>query len=230
MTGLLDLPAFLAAIAATVVAYLAARWLHRRLGGAALLHPALVACLALGVALAALGIDHASYFAAAWPLHAALVPMTVLLAVPLFRQRDLILKAFGPIAAVVALGGMAALLLSAAPAVLGGSPREIVLTLVAKSVTTAVAVGIAEQTGGIAELAPAIVIATGIVGACLGPPLCRALRVTDDRAIGLALGIAAHAIGTARAFQISQTAGAFATLGLILNAILTSAAIALALA
>ena len=89
--------------------------------------------------------------------------------------------------------------------ILGGSPREIVLTLVAKSATTAVAVGIAERTGGIAEIAPIIVIATGIVGTCPGPSVCRALRVTDDRAVGLALGIAAHAIGTARAFQISQT-------------------------
>jgi putative effector of murein hydrolase len=224
-----DLTAFLAAVAATLAAYLGAQWLHLRTGGAARLHPALVACLGLGAGLALLGIDHAAYFAA-WPLHAALVPMTVLLAVPLHRQRDLILQAFAPIAAIVALGCVTGLALSAAPALLGGRPRKIVLTLVAASVTTAVAVGIAERTGGIAELAPAIVIATGIVGACLGPPLCRALRVTDDRAVGLALGIAAHAIGTARAFQISQTAGAFATLGLILNAILTSAAIALALA
>ena len=227
---MIELTAFLAAVAATLAAFLAAQWLHLRTGGAALLHPALVACLGLGAGLALLGIDHAAYFAAAWPLHAALVPMTVLLAVPLARQRDLILRVFAAIAAIVALGCVTGLALSAAPALLAGSAREIVLTLVATSVTTAVAVGIAERTGGIAELAPVLVIATGIVGACLGPPLCRALRVTDERAIGLALGISAHAIGTARAFQISQTAGAFATLGLILNAILTSAAIALALA
>jgi putative effector of murein hydrolase len=220
--------ASLAALAASLAAYLLARWLHLRLGAPALLHPALVACLGLGAALALLGIDHADYFAAARPLHAALLPMTVLLAVPLHRHRALIRAALGPLAVTVAVGGGAAILLSAGPAVLAGVPEALGLTLAAKSVTTAVAVGIAERVGGIPDLAPAIVIATGIAGACLGPTVCRRLGIHDDRAVGLALGIAAHAIGTARAFQISGTAGAFASLGLILNALLTSAAVAFA--
>ena len=216
------------AIAASLAAYLGAQWLHLRLGGPSLLHPALGSCLALGAALAGLGIDHADYFAAAWPLHGALVPMTVLLAVPLWRARGRIARSSGPLALILPLGCATGLVLAGAPAMLLGVPEALGLTLLAKPVTTAVAVGIAERIGGIPELAPVIVISTGIVGACLGPPLCRRLRVTDDRAVGLALGIAAHAIGTARAFQISQTAGAFASVGLVLNALLTSMAIALA--
>lgn len=215
------------ALAASLAAYLTARWIHLRLGSPSLLHPALVSCLALGIALAALGIDHADYFAAAWPLHGALVPMTVLLAVPLWREHGLIARSVGPLTLTLLLGSAAGILLAAALAIFHDAPEALGLTLVAKSVTTAVAVGITERIGGIPELAPVIVISTGIVGACLGPPLCRRLRVTDDRAVGLALGIAAHAIGTARAFQISQTAGVFASLGLVLNAILTSVAIAL---
>lgn len=224
MTALL---ASATALAASLAAYLAARWLHLRLGGPSLLHPALVSCLALGMALAALGIDHADYFAAAWPLHGALIPMTVLLAVPLWRERGLIARSLGPLALTLSLGSAAGILFAAAPASLHDVPEALGLTLVTKSVTTAVAVGITERIGGIPELAPIIVISTGIVGACFGASLCRRLGVTDDRAVGLALGIAAHAIGTARAFQISQTAGAFASLGLVLNAILTSVVIAL---
>lgn len=216
----------LLAILATVCVYRLAADLHRRAGRPALLHPALTSILAMGTGLQALGIAHADYVAAAWPIHAVLTPMVVLLAVPLCRQRALILAAPGRLAAIVTLGAGVALLLSAGLAALALASPEIVRTLLAKSVTTTVAIGITESVGGLPELAPAIVIATGIVGACLGPWVCRLLRVEDPRAVGLALGIASHVIGAARAFQISETAGAYATVGLILNAILTSAVVA----
>jgi putative effector of murein hydrolase len=218
----------LVAIGATLCVYRLSVDLHRRAGSPALLHPALTAMLAMGAGLRALDIAHADYFAAAWPIHAALTPMVVLLAVPLCRQQALLLAAPGRLAAIVALGALVAFILSAGLATVALADPEIVRTLLAKSVTTPVAIAIAESVGGLPELAPAIVIATGIVGACLGPWICRMVRVDDPRAVGLALGIASHVIGTARAFQISETAGAYATVGLVLNAILTSAAIALA--
>lgn len=218
------------AIAATFGVYVASLILHRWLGRPSLLHPALVAILAMGGALWGLGIAHEDYFAAAWPIHAALVPMTVLLAVPLYRRRVVIIASAGRLATVVSLGGLVAMLLSAGVAALALAEPEIVRTLVAKSVTTAVAIGISERVGGLTDLLPAIVVATGVWGACVGPSVCRRLRVTDDRAVGLALGIAAHAGGMARAFQLSETAGAYATVGLILNALITAVAVALFMA
>jgi len=217
----------LVAMAATAGVYFLAVGLHSRLGGPALLHPALTSILAMGTGLWALGVAHAEYVAAAWPIHAALIPVTVLLAVPLWRQRSFILGSAGRLAMIVCAGCAVTLLLSAGFAAVTLATPEVVHTLLAKSVTTPVAVGIAENTGGLPELAPAIVISTAIVGACMGPSVCRMLGVDDDRAVGLALGIAAHAIGTARAFQISETAGAYATVGLILNAMLTATGAAL---
>jgi putative effector of murein hydrolase len=84
-------------------------------------------------------------------------------------------------------------------------------------------VQIAERLGGVPALTALAVISTGVFGAAFGPPIMAAVGVRDHRAIGLALGVASHAIGTARAFQISDTAGAFSTLGMILNALLTVA-------
>ena len=216
----------IAALAATLAVYHATHVVYARLGAPALLHPALTSILLVGFGLALLGIDHAYYFAAAYPLHAALVPMTVLLAVPLCRNYPYILNKLWPMVLTIALGCLVTLLLSAGVAVLSRASAELAHTLLAKSVTIAIAIGITERTGGLPELTPALVIASGIVGACLGPWVCRILRVTDDRAIGLALGIGACAIGAARAFQISDTAGAYATAGMILNGIATAAFIA----
>jgi putative effector of murein hydrolase len=110
----------------------------------------------------------------------------------------------------------------ALPAVVGVGP-DLVATIAPKSATTAVAVEVSDRLGGISGLTAVIVISTGIFGAAFGPLILELGRVKDDRAKGFALGVASHAIGTARAFQISETAGAFAGVGMILNALLTIA-------
>ena len=96
------------------------------------------------------------------------------------------------------------------------------LSLAPKSVTTPIAMGVAERIGGIASLTAVLVIVTGIVGAVLAPTLFRLLRVQEDAIQGFALGVAAHGIGTARAFQISEQAGAFAALAMGLNGAITA--------
>jgi putative effector of murein hydrolase len=114
--------------------------------------------------------------------------------------------------------------------VLKGGGSELLATLAPRSATAAVAAGIAERLGGAPGLTVVVVISTGIFGAVLGPAILRSVGVVDDRAIGFALGVASHAIGTARAFQISEVAGAFSSLGMILNALLTIALAPVALA
>lgn len=128
--------------------------------------------------------------------------VVVLLSVPLYRRIGEIVAARSAIAMTLIVGSVIAL---------------------ATALASPVAISIAEQLGGVAGVTAAIVISTGIFGAVFGPMILDALHVEDDRAKGLALGIASQAIGAARAIQISEVAGAFASIGMILNALLTIA-------
>ncbi len=102
-----------------------------------------------------------------------------------------------------------------------GAGDALLATIAPKSATAAVAVEIADRLGGVPGLTAVITISTGIFGAAFGPSILEAGGVRDERAKGFALGLASHGIGTARAFQISETAGVFASIGMILNALLT---------
>lgn len=208
-------------VAATMAAYALAVELHRRLGRRSLLHPVLTASAAVALALVATGMSYEAYFAQAFPLHVALGVVVVLLAVPLYRQFALIRAAGVTIVLTLVLGSLVALGSALVYPVMIGAPDALLATLAPKSATTAVAVQIADGLGGIPALTAITVISTGIFGAAFGPSILTHAGVHDDRAIGLALGIASHAIGTARALQISDRAGAFASLGMILNAGLT---------
>ena len=103
-----------------------------------------------------------------------------------------------------------------------GLEPQTLMSIVPKSVTTPIAMGISEQLGGLPSLTAVLVILTGIVGSILGPPVLALLRAEDDSVRGFALGIAAHGIGTARALQISEQAGAFAGLAMGLNGAVTT--------
>jgi putative effector of murein hydrolase len=109
----------------------------------------------------------------------------------------------------------------AVAAALGGS-RETLLSLAPKSATTPIAMGIAEEIGGLASLTATLVIITGIIGAMIVTPLLNLLKVTDWAARGFAVGVASHGIGAARAFQVNQLAGTFAGIAMALNALLTA--------
>ena len=225
MTGslapLLGHPLF--AVGLTVAAYAAADVLWRRAGQVAFLNPVLVATAIVAGLVLSVGLSYESYIAQAQPLDEALGLMVVLLAVPLCRRFGLIRRSGAPIVAALVVGSAVAITTALTLPALTGMGRDLVATIAPKSATTAVAVEVAERLGGAPGLTAVIVIMTGIVGAVAGPAILAASGVRDDRAKGFALGVASHAIGTARAFQISETAGAFASLGMILNALLTLA-------
>jgi len=103
-----------------------------------------------------------------------------------------------------------------------GASKETLLSLAPKSVTTPVAMGIAEKIGGLPSLTAVFVILTGMTGAIIARPLLNALRVDSHVARGFAVGVAAHGIGTARAFQVSEQMGAFAGLAMGLTALVTA--------
>lgn len=215
-------------IGATVFAFLAAAHLHRRSGGHPLLNPTLVAILMIAVGLKLTGISYDTYLRGAGFIHFLLGPAVVLLAVPLFRQTALIRASGRLLAAALVVGLPAGVATAVGIAWLLGASTETLLSLAPKSVTTGIALGIAEKIGGVPALTAVLVIMTGIVGAVLGPVATRLVGIQDLRAIGLAMGIASHGIGTARALQMGEVAGAFSGLGMGLNGVLTAVLVPLA--
>ncbi|HQC72627.1 MAG TPA: LrgB family protein, partial [Candidatus Competibacteraceae bacterium] len=206
----------------TLAVYLAGQWLFQRSGGRALFNPVALAITLLVGILLATGTPYATYFQGAQFIHFLLGPATVALAIPLYLHWERVRRLLVPILAGLLAGSLTAILSAIGlAALLGASPRTL-LSLAPKSVTTPVAMGIAEKIGGLPSLTAVLVILTGVIGAVAAPALLRGLRIHDDAIKGLAIGVAAHGIGTARAFQISTLAGAFAGLAIGLNALLTA--------
>jgi len=216
-------------LTATLVAYQAATWLWGRCRMNPLLNPVLVAVILLVGLLRLTGTDYRTYFDGAQFVHFLLGPATVALAVPLYRQIQAVRRSALAIGIALLVGSFTAAASAMAIAWLLGASHDIVLSLAPKSVTTPIAMGIAEAIGGIPSLTVAMVMLTGITGAVCGPALLGLLKIKDPRAQGLALGVAAHGIGTARALQESEQAGAFASLAMGLNGFATAVALPLTL-
>lgn len=233
MTRLNDIWVYLSAtpllhLTTTLVAWQAGLALFRRGGMHPLLNPVLLAVLALVALLSLTGTPYQRYFEGAQFVHFLLGPATVALAIPLWRQLDRLRGAWLAILVSLLLGSAAAAASAALVALaLGGAP-EVVASLAPKSVTAPVAMAISEQIGGLPSLTAVLVIATGVLGAMFGPPLLELMGVVDRAAQGLAIGVASHGIGTARALQLNETAGAFAGLAMGLNALATSMLLPLA--
>ena len=206
----------------TLVAYLAGQWLFQRSGGRALFNPVALAIALVVLLLLLTDTPYATYFSGAQFIHFLLGPATVVLAIPLYLHWERVRQLFLPIIAGLATGSLIAILSAMGLAWLLGGSAQTLLSLAPKSVTTPVAMGIAEKIGGLPSLTAVLVILTGVVGAVAAPALLGWLRIRDDAVKGFAIGVAAHGIGTARAFQISTLAGAFSGLAIGLNALLTA--------
>ena len=206
----------------TVLAYLAGDWVFRKSGKMAIFNPVLLAIVVLVTLLKLTGTDYPTYFAGAQFVHFMLGPATVALAVPLYRHLRLIRRLWLPILAAITAGAVTA---ASSALLVGhalGASHDSLLALAPKSVTAPVAMGITEKLGGLPSLTAALVVLTGVLGAVLGTAVLALVRVKDDRARGLALGVTSHGIGTARAFQVSDLAGAFSALAMGLMALLSA--------
>jgi predicted murein hydrolase (TIGR00659 family) len=173
-------------------------------------------------ALSVTGVSYAAYFDGAQFIHFLLGPTTVALAVPLWRNRQMVRRAWKAMAGALVAGSLTAIVSTLAIGwAMGASPLTLA-SLAPKSVTTPIAMGVSEKIGGLPSLTAAAVIATGILGSMVVTPLFNAFGLTDWRARGFAAGVAAHGIGTARAFQVNEIAGAFAGVALALNGLVTA--------
>ncbi len=213
-------------LTATLVVYLLAQAAYARLDQAPWANPVLWTVLALAALLLATGVSYPSYFAGAQFVHFLLGPAVVALAWPLWQRRKELGRRWGRLLAAALVGGAAA---SGSALALGwalGLPAEVLLSLAPKSVTAPVAMGIADQIGGIPALAAVLAVLTGLVGALSGKYLFAMLHVPTDAAgwmaRGYALGTASHGIGAARALQVNADAGAYAGLALGLQVVLAS--------
>lgn len=206
----------------TLVAFQAGNWIYRRCGLNPLLNPVLVSMIIIISILLATGTTYDTYFDGAQFVHFLLGPATVALAIPLYRQFDYVRGSAIAILTSLLVGSVTAAASAVGIAWIMGADRVSVISVAPKSTTAPVAMGIVEKLGGLPSLTAVLVILTGITGAMLGPMLLNLLGVRDWQARGFALGTASHGIGTARALQVNEVAGAFSGLAMGLNAIATA--------
>lgn len=210
------------ALTLTLAVYEAARRGWERLGRPALLNPVLVSIVVIGAVLALVGLDYDTYASGTTLITLLLGPATVALAWPMHRELRLVREAAVPVLAAVLAATAAAVVTALLLTGLAGGPEELALSMAPKTTTTPVAIALSEQVGGIAALTAVLTVATGVLGAALGVPVLRALRLRDPRVTGLAVGASAHGIGTAGVAHLGRTTLAFAGLGMALATLATS--------
>lgn len=206
----------------TLLAYLLALWLHQRCKQHPLANPVLIAVTLVVGLLMLTGTSYQTYFAGAQFVHFLLGPATVALAIPLYTQIHRVRAMLWPVVLGLVAGSLTAALSAVVTARWLGASVPTQLSLAPKSVTTPIAMGVSERIGGISSLTAVLVIVTGILGAVGARYVLDALKIYDHAIRGFAIGVASHGIGTARAFQVSEQAGAFAALAMGLNGALTA--------
>lgn len=206
----------------TLAAYVAAQWIYERAGLNPLLNPVALAVVMLALLLTATGTEYQTYFEGAQFVHFLLGPATIALAVPLYSHFGKVRAVLLPMLVALAAGTLTAVVTALGVAWALGASFETLASLAPKSVTTPIAMGISERIGGLPSLTAVLVILTGILGAMLATPVLNALGIRDWRARGFAAGVAAHGIGTARAFHVSEVAGTFAGVAMGLNGLATA--------
>ncbi len=212
----------------TLAAYQAGMWIYKRGGMNPLLNPVLFAVVMLVAILMLTGTSYETFFEGAQFVHFLLGPATVSLAVPLYRQFHRVRESALAIAVSLFTGSAFAATSAMGISWLLGASHRTIISIGPKSVTAPVAMGISDSLGGLPSLTAVLVIATGILGAALGPLALNLAGVKDWAARGFAMGTGAHGIGTARARQVNEVAGAFAGLAMGLNALATAILLPLA--
>jgi len=216
-------------VAATVLIYGAALRIYRRVGHP-LANPVLVAIIVVILLLLSLDIDYVTYERGGSLIALFLGPAVVAIGVPLHLQMSAIMRQRRAILVAITVGALVGILSGVLAAMALGASEAVVLTLAPRSVTTPIALGIAERVGGIPPLAASIVIATGVLGAVIGPFILRATGVRSPTAFGLAIGASAHGAGTARAMEEGEVEGATSGLAIGLMGVATAVLVPLVLA
>lgn len=227
MNNSFNLWAYLAAspllgVSITLGGYLLGIKLYRLGKGSPLFSPVLIAILLIILYLSFSQTPYSNYFEGAKFIHFFLGPATVALAIPLYKELKNICKLLIPISISLFVGVIVGAYSSIIIAKLLGANREVIISLIPKSVTSPVAMSISENIGGVPALTVAFVVFTGIIGAVFGEFVFRLIKIDNHQAMGMAMGCSAHGVGTAQAFLISNQMGAFSGLAMTLMAIFSS--------
>ena len=221
MIDLISSPLF--GICLTLGAYAAGLQLYKRVR-ISLLHPVITASALIIAIILIFDIDLRLYQNGGSIISFMLAPATVALAVPLYRQISVLKTHAIVIISSIAVGAVVSIISTVLLARLAGLPEELILSLSPKSVTTPIAVELSERLGGLPPITALAVIFTGITGAVAGPFLLKLLRIDEPAAKGLAMGTAAHAIGTSRALEMGETEAAVSSLSIGIAGIITAVA------
>ena len=208
-------------LALTFGVFYAAKTLQRCLGWV-LFNPILIAIAIIIVFLLAMDIPYETYHEGAKLIEFWLKPAVVALGVPLYLQLSSIKRQFLPILASQTMGCVAGIVSVVVIAKMLGASNAVIMSLASKSVTTPIAMEVTQALGGIPSLTAAIVVITGLIGAIIGFKTLSVGHVHNPMALGLSMGAASHALGTSAAMDRDQFMGAYASLGLTLNGILTA--------
>lgn len=185
------------------------------------LNPLLTSTFFVIAALLLLDIDYRSYNESAKYISYLLTPATVCLAVPLYQQITLLRKNLTAVAGGITAGVLTSLLSVFLLSKLFSLNHEQYVTLLPKSITTAIGMGISEELGGIRTITVAVIIVTGIIGNVIAESICKIFRIQEPIAKGLAIGTSSHAIGTAKAMELGETEGAMSSLAIAVAGLLT---------
>ncbi|TCW00232.1 CidB/LrgB family autolysis modulator [Biostraticola tofi] len=188
----------------------------------ALLNPLLISMVVIIPLLLATGIPYERYFAGSKLLNDLLQPAVVALAFPLYEQLHQIRARWKSIISICFIGSVTAMVTGTAIALWMGASPQMAASILPKSVTTPIAMAVADSINGIPAISAACVIFVGILGAVFGHTLFNLLRITTKASRGLAMGTAAHALGTARCAEMDYQEGAFSSLALVICGIITS--------
>ena len=191
--------------------------------GLAIMNPLLIAIVLVMLLLRGLDIDYAAYNQSARLVSSLLTPATVCLAVPLYEQLQLLKRHKAAILTGVISGVLTSLVCVLVLAMLFRLDHAAYVTLLPKSITTAIGMGVSEQLGGHVSITVAVIIITGVTGNMIAESVCRVLRITEPIARGVAIGTASHAIGTTRAMELGEVEGAMSSLSIVVAGVLTVA-------
>ena len=191
----------------------------------AFLNPLLISIIfVIGVVMLC-GVDYESYENSAQYLSYLLTPATVCLAVPLYQQMTLLKKNLAAVACGILAGVLASLGSVLLLAFLFGLEHDVYVTLLPKSITTAIGMGVSEELGGLVTITVAVIIVTGVIGNVIGEAVCKLVRIYEPIAKGLALGTSSHAIGTAKALEMGEVEGAMSSLSIAVAGLMTVVAV-----
>lgn len=207
-------------VALCLLSYIAGIWIKKKLKWA-ILNPLLVSIVIVIAVLLIFDIDYESFNNGGKYVSYFLTPATVCLAIPLYQQLELLNKNFKAIMAGILAGVFTSLFTIMVMSFLFKLNHEQYVTILPKSITTAIGIAVSTELGGIKTITVAAIVMTGILGNVMGEGLCRLFKITDPIAVGLSFGTSSHAIGTSRALELGEIQGAMSSLSIAISGLLT---------